>query len=221
MKYQINPSILSANLAYLASDITSVLNAGANNIHFDVMDNHYVPNLSFGPTLLKSLLNSGIKANIDVHLMVEPIDDLIVQFVNLGVSSIVFHPDACKNVEYSLDLIKSSGIDCGIALSPSEEIFAYKNIIEKIDRVLVMTVNPGFGGQKFIEKMLFKISKIFSFLKAFNHKVLIEVDGGIDVNNIARVASFGAQAFVIGSSIFNSTNYTETFNQMFSRLNDI
>jgi ribulose-phosphate 3-epimerase len=221
MKYQINPSILSANLAYLASDVTSILNAGANNIHFDVMDNHYVPNLSFGPALLKSLVNSGIRVKIDVHLMVEPVDDLIRQFANLGVSSIVFHPDACRDVEYSLDLIKSFQIDCGIALSPSEKIFPHKNVMEKIDRVLIMTVNPGFGGQKFIEKTLFKISKISNFIKLFNRKILIEVDGGIDVNNIARIASFGAEAFVVGSAVFNSENYAETIAKMFNRLNTI
>ena len=221
MKYQINPSILSANFAYLASDIASVLNAGANNIHFDVMDNHYVPNLSFGPALLKSLLNSGVKARIDVHLMVEPVDDLISQFANLGVSSIVFHPDASRNVEYSLDLIKSFQIDCGIVLSPSEEIFTYKSIIKKVDRVLIMTVNPGFGGQKFIDKMLFKVSKTFNFLKAFNRKILIEVDGGIDVNNIAKAALSGAEAFVVGSGIFNSKNYAATLKKMFYRLNSL
>jgi ribulose-phosphate 3-epimerase len=221
MKYQINPSILSANLAYLASDINVILNAGANNIHFDVMDNHYVPNLSFGPILLKALIRSGIKVKIDVHLMVEPVDELIQQFGDLGVSSIVFHPDASRNVEYSLDLIKSFQIDSGIALNPSEEISSYKNIIEKIDRVLIMTVNPGFGGQKFIEKMFSKISKVSNFLKEFNRKILIEVDGGINIDNIAKVASYGAEAFVVGSSIFNSSNYAETIRIMFDRLNKL
>ena len=153
--------------------------------------------------------------------MVEPVDDLISQFANLGVSSIVFHPDASRNIEYSLDLIKSFQIDCGIVLSPSEEIFTYKNIIKKVDRVLIMTVNPGFGGQKFIDKMLFKVSKTFNFLKAFNRKILIEVDGGIDVNNIAKAAFSGAEAFVVGSGIFNSKNYAATLKKMFNRLNSL
>jgi ribulose-phosphate 3-epimerase len=182
------------------------------------MDNHYVPNLSFGPILLRSLINSGIKIGVDIHLMVEPVDSLIESFSDMGVSSIVFHPEASKHLDRSLTLIKSFGIEAGIALNPATDISIYKNIINKIDRVLIMTVNPGFGGQNFLLGMLPKISYISNFIKNFNHNILIEVDGGIDINNIARVASHGAEAFVVGSAIFNSLNYRETFKKMFDRL---
>jgi len=218
MHYQINPSILSANLAYLADDVSAVLKAGADNIHFDVMDNHYVPNLSFGPMLLASLVKAGITAQMEVHLMIEPVDDLIESFAKAGASSIVFHPEASKHIDRSLSLIHSFGIKAGLALNPSTDIAICNHVIDKIDRILLMSVNPGFGGQAFIPEMFVKIQAVAQWIKASNRKILLEVDGGVTLGNIAKIANCGASAFVAGSAIFMTEDYAKTIAKMRKRL---
>ena len=218
MHYQINPSILSANLAYLADDVSSVLKAGADNIHFDVMDNHYVPNLSFGPMVLAALVKAGITAKMEVHLMVEPVDDLIESFAIAGASSIVFHPEASKHIDRSLSLIRSFGIRAGLALNPATDISIGNHVIDKIDRILLMTVNPGFGGQAFIPEMFAKIQAVAQWIKASDREILLEVDGGVTALNIAKIAHCGARAFVAGSAIFKTQDYAKTIAKMRAQL---
>jgi ribulose-phosphate 3-epimerase len=216
--YQINPSILSANLAYLADDVSAVLKAGADNIHFDVMDNHYVPNLSFGPMVLAALVKAGITAKMEVHLMVEPVDDLIESFAIAGASSIVFHPEASKHIDRSLSLIQSFGIEAGLALNPATDISIGNHVIDKIDRILLMTVNPGFGGQAFIPEMFAKIQAVAQWIKASDREILLEVDGGVTVQNIGKIAECGARAFVAGSAIFTTEDYAKTIAKMRAQL---
>ena len=218
MNYQINPSILSANLAYLADDIVSVLNAGADNIHFDVMDNHYVPNLSFGPMVLRSLVQAGIRAKIEVHLMVKPVNRLIKSFAQAGASSIVFHPEASSNIYQSLSLIHSLGIKSGLVLNPSTNVSICNSVIDKIDRILLMGVSPGFGGQIFMPEIFSKIRYVSNWIKASNRKILLEVDGGITIKNIRKIAKCGANAFVIGSAIFIAQDYRKVINKMRQQL---
>jgi ribulose-phosphate 3-epimerase len=218
-KFQINPSILSANLAMLGDDVKSVLSAGADNIHFDVMDNHYVPNLTFGPMILKSLRDYGITAGMDVHLMVKPVDSLIESFAKAGATSIVFHPEASEHVDRSLQLIKSYNIDAGLALNPATNIDCLKYVEDKIDRVLLMSVNPGFGGQKFIMSMLDKAKEVSKWIKSTGRDITLEIDGGVTVDNIAEIASCGVNAFVAGSAIFNSADYKTTIVSMRKNLN--
>ena len=218
MNYQINPSILSANLAYLADDVSAALKAGADNIHFDVMDNHYVPNLSFGPTLLESLVKAGIGAKMEVHLMVEPVDRLIESFAKAGASSIVFHPEASKHIDRSLSLIQSFGIKAGLALNPATDIAICNHVVSKIDRLLLMTVNPGFPGQDFIPEMFLKITEVAEWIKASGKEILLEVDGGVTPENIAKIAACGARAFVAGAAIFNAEDYAKTIQQMRDQL---
>lgn len=216
--YQINPSILSANLAYLAEDVSAVLKAGADNIHFDVMDNHYVPNLSFGPMVLAALVKAGITAKMEVHLMVEPVDDLIESFAIAGASSIIFHPEASKHIDRSLSLIQSFGIEAGLALNPATDISIGNHVIDKIDRILLMTVNPGFGGQAFIPEMFAKIQAVAQWIKASDREILLEVDGGVTALNIAKIAHCGARAFVAGSAIFTTEDYAKTIAKMRAQL---
>jgi ribulose-phosphate 3-epimerase len=216
--YQLNPSILSADLAYLAEDVTKVLCSGADNIHFDVMDNHYVPNLTFGPMILSALRKSGITANIDVHLMVEPVDDLIDSFAKAGASSIVFHPEASNHVHRSLSLIKSYGLQSGLALNPDTNIEICYDVSTLIDRVLLMTVNPGFGGQSLISEVLNKIENMAKWIDDTNAEILLEVDGGVKISNIKSIADRGAKAFVIGSAIFSSNSYQKVIQAMRNEL---
>jgi len=213
-KFQINPSILSANLAMLGEDVDAVLLAGADNIHFDVMDNHYVPNLTFGPMILKSLRDYGITAGMDVHLMVKPVDSLIESFAKAGATSIVFHPEASEHIDRSLQLIKSHNIQAGLALNPATNIDCLKYVEDKIDRVLLMSVNPGFGGQKFIVSMLDKAKEVSKWIKSTGRDITLEIDGGVTVDNIAEIASYGVNAFVAGSAIFNSSDYKTTIDNM-------
>ncbi|MED7788012.1 ribulose-phosphate 3-epimerase [Francisella sp. 19X1-34] len=220
-KFQINPSILSADLARLGDDVKSVLDAGADNIHFDVMDNHYVPNLTFGPMVLKALRDYGIEAGMDVHLMVKPVDSLIESFAKTGASSIVFHPEASEHIDRSLQLIKSFGIDAGLALNPATGIDCLKYVESHIDRVLIMSVNPGFGGQKFIPAMLDKSKEVSKWIKSTGRDILLEIDGGVNPNNIAEIASCGVNAFVAGSAIFNSESYKDTIESMRAELDKV
>ena len=214
MEVQINPSILSANLARLGDDVRAVLDAGADNIHFDVMDNHYVPNLTFGSMVLKALRDDGITAGMDVHLMVEPVDEMIAQFAKAGASSIVFHPEASKHVDRSLQLIRDHSIASGLAINPATSLDVLDYVGDKIDRILLMSVNPGFGGQAFIPAMLDKARKISAWIARQSHPVLLEIDGGVNPNNIAEIAECGVTPFVAGSAIFNSDDYAKTITAM-------
>ncbi len=217
-KYIIAPSILSADFANLGSEVTEVLNAGADWIHFDVMDNHYVPNLTVGPLVCKAIRPYVKNALIDVHLMVTPVDDLILQFADAGADIIVFHPEASLHVDRSIDLIKSFGLKVGVALNPATPLYHLDHVLHKIDVVLVMSVNPGFGGQSFIPTTLDKIKKIKHLIDESGLDIIIQVDGGVKVNNIAEIASAGANAFVAGSAIFNENNYMDVIKNMRDKL---
>ena len=214
MKNLIAPSILSANFAKLGKEVEDVISAGADIIHFDVMDNHYVPNLTIGPLVCKSLIDYGIKKPIDVHLMTTPVDDLINQFCDAGASMVSFHPEATKHVDRSIELIKSKGSKAGIALNPASPLSLLDHILDKIDFILIMSVNPGYGGQKFISNSLDKIQKCKEMIDMAKREVEIEVDGGISIENIQSVKNAGANIFVAGSAIFNSKNYKNTIQKM-------
>lgn len=204
----IAPSILSADFAKLGEEVNSVLKAGADVIHFDVMDNHYVPNLTFGAMICSALRKHGVEAPIDVHLMVKPVDEMIKQFADAGASMISFHPEASEHVDRSIQLIKSLGCKAGLALNPATPLSVLDHTLHQLDYVLVMSVNPGFGGQSFIEHALSKITAIKSRIDKAGLSTRIEVDGGIKASNIAKVRQAGADMFVAGSAIFNADDYT-------------
>lgn len=221
-KYIIAPSILSADLARLGDDVAKVLKAGADVVHFDVMDNHYVPNLTFGPAICQALRNYGITAPIDAHLMVSPVDDLIVSFAKAGANYITFHPEATKHIDRSLQLIKDQGCKCGLVLNPATPLNVLDYLWDKLDMVVIMSVNPGFGGQKFIPVALSKIAQLKALAHANNRDdLIIEVDGGVKADNIAQIAKAGANMFVSGSAIFNSDDYAQTISKMRANLANI
>ena len=216
--YLIAPSILSADFARLGDDVKKVLDDGADVVHFDVMDNHYVPNLTIGPMVCKALRDFGITAPIDVHLMVEPVDTMIVDFAKAGASIITFHPDASKHVDRSLQLIKDHGCKAGLVLNPASSLEELTHVMDKLDVILLMSVNPGFGGQSFIPHTLEKLRQVKKLIQASGRDIRLQVDGGVKVDNIKEIAEAGADMFVAGSAIFNQPNYKTVIDEMRSEL---
>lgn len=216
--FLIAPSILSADFARLGDEVNAVLDAGADVVHFDVMDNHYVPNLTIGPMVCSALRKHGITAPIDVHLMVSPVDQLIVDFAKAGASYITFHPEASGHIDRSLQLIRDNGCKAGLVFNPATPLHCLEYLMDKLDVILLMSVNPGFGGQKFIPFTLRKLAQVRKLIDESGHKIRLEVDGGVGVNNIREIAEAGADMFVAGSAIFNSDDYASTIAAMRSEL---
>ena len=212
--FLIAPSILSANFARLGEEVDAVLEAGADVVHFDVMDNHFVPNLTIGPLLCEALRNYGIEAPIDVHLMVEPVDRIIPDFASAGASYITFHPEASRHVDRSLALIRDAGCKAGLVYNPATPLQGLQHVIDKVDMVLIMSVNPGFGGQKFILAALDKLREARKIIDASGRDIRLEIDGGVKVDNIGEIAAAGADTFVAGSAIFGSDDYAATIAAM-------
>lgn len=212
--YKIAPSILSADFARLGDEVNAVLDAGADIVHFDVMDNHYVPNLSVGPMVCSALRDYGISAPIDVHLMVQPVDALVGMFADAGASYITFHPEASTHVDRTLQLIRNAGCKAGLVFNPATRLDALKYVLDKIDMVLLMSVNPGFGGQSFIPMTLDKLREARSLIDESGLDIRLEVDGGVSPANIRQAAEAGADTFVAGSAIFSKPDYAEVIKTM-------
>ncbi|WP_028471255.1 ribulose-phosphate 3-epimerase [Neptunomonas japonica] len=216
--FKIAPSILSADFARLGEEVENVLKAGADIVHFDVMDNHYVPNLTIGPMVCKALRNHGITAPIDVHLMVKPVDRMIADFIAAGATYITFHPEASEHIDRSLQMIRDGGCKSGLVFNPATPLHYLDYVMDKVDMILLMSVNPGFGGQSFIPGTLDKLRDVRKLIDESGQNIRLEVDGGVGVANIAEIAAAGADTFVAGSAIFNTDNYAETIAAMRAEL---
>ena len=221
LPFQIAPSILSADFARLGQEVDDVLAAGADIVHFDVMDNHYVPNLTIGPMVCKALRKHGVTAPIDVHLMVQPVDALIGMFADAGASYITFHPDASTHVDRSLQLIRDAGCKAGLVFNPAQPLDALRYVMDKVDMILLMSVNPGFGGQAFIPATLNKLREARALIDQSELPIRLEVDGGVGPGNIAEIAAAGADTFVAGSAIFNQPDYKTVIDQMRAELANV
>ncbi|MBO2673329.1 ribulose-phosphate 3-epimerase [Shewanella algae] len=216
--YLIAPSILSADFARLGDDVKAVLDAGADVVHFDVMDNHYVPNLTIGPMVCKALRDYGITADIDVHLMVKPVDRIVPDFAKAGASIITFHPEASEHVDRTVQLIRDYGCKAGLVFNPATPLHYLDYVMDKLDVILLMSVNPGFGGQSFIPSTLDKLAEVRRRIDESGRDIRLEVDGGVKVDNIADIAAAGADMFVAGSAIFSQPDYKAVIDQMRSEL---
>lgn len=218
----IAPSILSADFARLGEEVNDVINAGAHWVHFDVMDNHYVPNLTIGPLVCDALRNHGVTAPIDVHLMVKPVDRLIGDFIVSGASSITFHPEASEHIDRSLQLVRDAGLQSGLVFNPATPLHVLDHVIDKVDIILLMSVNPGFGGQLFIDHTLQKIKLVRERIDASGRNIRLQVDGGVKVENIAQIYAAGADTFVAGSAIFGAAEggATNPYEKVIGQFND-
>lgn len=216
----IAPSILSADFAKLGEEVANVLEAGADWVHFDVMDNHYVPNLTIGPMVCQALRDYGIKAPIDVHLMVKPVDRIIPDFAKAGATYISFHPEATEHLDRTIGLIKESGCKAGVVLNPATSLDCLEYVMDKLDLILLMSVNPGFGGQKFIPSALTKAKQVRTMIDESGYDIRLQIDGGVKADNIADIAESGVDTFVAGSAIFNEENYQAIMNTMRANVKD-
>lgn len=219
--FLIAPSILSADFARLGDDVKAVLDAGTDVVHFDVMDNHYVPNLTIGPMVCQALRNYGITADIDVHLMVKPVDRIVPDFAKAGASIITFHPEASEHVDRTLQLIKECGCKAGLVFNPATPLHYLDHVMDKLDVILLMSVNPGFGGQSFIPSTLDKLRQVRARIDASGFDIRLEVDGGVKVDNIAEIAAAGADMFVAGSAIFGKPDYKAVVDEMRAELANV